>query len=104
MLIRIIGEYYKYTVNLKTSMKWISSYKNITSTLNQEGVTVLLLYLLKNPVLLILLLKTSGLRVLLAGSTQHVKNWIILFLNNLLQRIKREMEQSIISFYEASIA
>ena len=85
-------------------MKWISSYKNITSTLNQEGVTVLLLYLLKNPVLLILLLKTSGLRVLLAGSTQHVKNWIILFLNNLLQRIKREMEQSIISFYEASIA
>lgn len=85
-------------------MKWISSYKNIISKLNQEGVTVLLLYLLKNPVLLILLLKTSGLRVLLAGSTQHVKNWIILFLNNLLQRIKREMEQSIISFYEASIA
>lgn len=85
-------------------MKWINSYKNIISKLNQEGVTVLLLYLLKNPVLLILLLKTSGLRVLLAGSTQHVKNWIILFLNNLLQRIKREMEQSIISFYEASIA
>ena len=85
-------------------MKWISSYKNVTSKLNQEGVTVLLLYLLKNPVLLILLLKTSGLRVLLASSTQHVKNWIILFLNNLLQRIKREMEQSIISFYEASIA
>ena len=85
-------------------MKWISSYKNVTSKLNQEGVTVLLLYLLKNPVLLILLLKTSGLRVLLESSTQHVKNWIILFLNNLLQRIKREMEQSIISFYEASIA